>query len=88
VVGEGVTSVEPGDFVILKTGARCARLPGLPPRPPGTASTPQRSQPMTLEDGTPLSAALGIGRFVEKTAGARRQCTKVDPRVSPDVAAC
>jgi S-(hydroxymethyl)mycothiol dehydrogenase len=34
---------------------------------------------MTLEDGTPLSPALGIGAFAEKTLVAAGQCTKVDP---------
>jgi S-(hydroxymethyl)mycothiol dehydrogenase len=34
---------------------------------------------MTLEDGTELSPALGIGSFAEKTLVAAGQCTKVDP---------
>ena len=34
---------------------------------------------MTLADGTPLSPALGIGAFAEKTLVASGQCTKVDP---------
>jgi len=38
---------------------------------------------MTLEDGTPLSPALGIGAFAEKTLVAAGQCTKVDPAGSP-----
>jgi S-(hydroxymethyl)mycothiol dehydrogenase len=33
---------------------------------------------MTLEDGTELSPALGIGAFAEKTLVAAGQCTKVD----------
>jgi S-(hydroxymethyl)mycothiol dehydrogenase len=33
---------------------------------------------MTLEDGTELSAALGIGSFAEKTLVAAGQCTKID----------
>ena len=41
---------------------------------------------MTLVDGTPLSPALGIGAFAEKTLVAAGQCTKVDPRVPPQVA--
>jgi S-(hydroxymethyl)mycothiol dehydrogenase len=39
---------------------------------------------MTLTDGTPLSAALGIGAFAEKTLVAAGQCTKVDPRARPE----
>lgn len=41
---------------------------------------------MTLTDGTPLSPALGIGAFADKTLVAAGQCTKVDPACSPDVA--
>jgi S-(hydroxymethyl)mycothiol dehydrogenase len=41
---------------------------------------------MTLEDGTALSPALGIGAFAEKTLVHAGQCTKVDPSVSPAVA--
>jgi S-(hydroxymethyl)mycothiol dehydrogenase len=38
---------------------------------------------MTLEDGTELSPALGIGAFAEKTLVAAGQCTKVDPGARP-----
>jgi S-(hydroxymethyl)mycothiol dehydrogenase len=34
---------------------------------------------MTLEDGTELSPALGIGSFADKTLVHSGQCTKVDP---------
>jgi S-(hydroxymethyl)mycothiol dehydrogenase len=40
---------------------------------------------MTLADGTPLSPALGIGAFAEKTLVAAGQCTKV-PTVDPAAA--
>ena len=39
---------------------------------------------MTLDDGTPLSPALGIGAFAEKTLVAAGQCTKVDPSARPE----
>jgi S-(hydroxymethyl)mycothiol dehydrogenase len=39
---------------------------------------------MTLEDGTPLSPALGIGAFADKTLVAAGQCTKVDPAARPE----
>jgi S-(hydroxymethyl)mycothiol dehydrogenase len=39
---------------------------------------------MTLQDGTPLSAALGIGAFAEKTLVAAGQCTKVNPKARPE----
>ena len=38
---------------------------------------------MTLEDGTELSPALGIGAFAEKTLVAAGQCTRVDEDVDP-----
>jgi S-(hydroxymethyl)mycothiol dehydrogenase len=41
---------------------------------------------MTLADGTPLSPALGIGAFAEKTLVAAGQCTKVNPAVAPATA--
>ena len=49
-------------------------------------STHNATQPMTLEDGTALSPALGIGAFAEKTLVAAGQCTKVDPEAPPQVA--
>jgi S-(hydroxymethyl)mycothiol dehydrogenase len=41
---------------------------------------------MTLADGTPLSPAIGIGAFAEKTLVAAGQATKVDPRDRPEAA--
>ena len=41
---------------------------------------------MTLADGTPLSPALGIGAFADKTLVAAGQCTKVSPAIKPEVA--
>jgi S-(hydroxymethyl)mycothiol dehydrogenase len=38
---------------------------------------------MTLEDGTELTPALGIGAFADKTLVAAGQCTKVDPSARP-----
>ena len=49
-------------------------------------NTHNAAQKMTLTDGTPLSPALGIGAFAEKTLVHAGQCTKVDPAVSPAVA--
>ena len=49
-------------------------------------ATHNATQKMTLEDGTVLSPALGIGAFVDKTLVAAGQCTKVDPAVPPEVA--
>ncbi|MEV6318197.1 S-(hydroxymethyl)mycothiol dehydrogenase [Streptomyces sp. NPDC051776] len=81
-VGEGVTEVEPGDFVILNWRAVCGQCRACRKGKPWYCfATHNASQPMTLTDGTPLSPALGIGAFAEKTLVAAGQCTKVDPRV-------
>src|SRR5882757_10219024 len=80
VVGEGVTSVEPGDFVILNWRAVCGDCRACRRgRPWYCFATHNATQKMTLADGTPLSPALGIGAFAEKTLVAAGQCTKVDP---------
>ena len=78
-VGDGVTEVEPGDYVILNWRAVCGQCRScLRGRPHICFSTHNASQKMTLADGTELSPALGIGAFVEKTLVAAGQCTKVD----------
>jgi S-(hydroxymethyl)mycothiol dehydrogenase len=86
-VGEGVTNVAPGDYVVLAWRAPC-----------GTCRSCQRGRPwycfesrnaiqrMTLADGTPLTAALGIGAFAEKTLVAAGQAVKVDPAARPEAA--
>ena len=87
VVGEGVTNVAPGDFVILNWRAVCGDCRACRRgRPWYCFNTFNARQPMTLADGTPLSNALGIGAFVEKTLVHAGQCTPVDNRVAPEVA--
>jgi S-(hydroxymethyl)mycothiol dehydrogenase len=86
-VGEGVTGVVPGDFVILNWRAVCGQCRAcLRGRPWYCFNTHNARQKMTLTDGTELSPALGIGAFAEKTLVAAGQCTKVDPAASPAVA--
>ncbi|MEU1665081.1 S-(hydroxymethyl)mycothiol dehydrogenase [Streptomyces sparsogenes] len=86
-VGEGVTEVAPGDFVILNWRAVCGQCRACRRgRPWYCFNTHNAAQPMTLTDGTPLSPALGIGAFAEKTLVAAGQCTKVDPAASPAAA--
>ncbi|MFG2663891.1 S-(hydroxymethyl)mycothiol dehydrogenase [Streptomyces sp. NPDC048387] len=86
-VGPDVTSVAPGDFVILNWRAVCGTCRACRRgRPWYCFATHNATQPMTLEDGTPLSPALGIGAFAEKTLVAAGQCTKVDPAASPAAA--
>ncbi|MGJ9413956.1 S-(hydroxymethyl)mycothiol dehydrogenase [Aeromicrobium sp. CF4.19] len=79
-VGEGVTEVVPGDYVVLNWRAVCGQCRACQRgRPWYCFDTFNAEQPMTLEDGTALSPALGIGAFAEKTLVAAGQCTKVDP---------
>ncbi len=81
-VGPDVTDVVPGDFVILNWRAVCGRCRACSRgRPWYCFSTHNATQKMTLEDGTVLSPALGIGAFVEKTLVAAGQCTKVNPAI-------
>ncbi|MEO3783816.1 S-(hydroxymethyl)mycothiol dehydrogenase [Actinocorallia sp. B10E7] len=86
-VGEGVTEVAAGDFVILNWRAVCGQCRAcLRGRPWYCFNTHNAKQKMTLEDGTELSPALGIGAFADKTLVAAGQCTKVDPAAKPEVA--
>ncbi|WP_405989370.1 S-(hydroxymethyl)mycothiol dehydrogenase [Streptomyces sp. NBC_00986] len=82
-VGEGVTDVAPGDFVILNWRAVCGNCRACRRgRPQYCFNTHNAKQKMTLLDGTELSPALGIGAFAEKTLVAAGQCTKVDRAAS------
>ena len=86
-VGDDVTSVAPGDFVILNWRAVCGQCRACERCEPWYCfATFNAAQKMTLDDGTTLSPALGIGAFAEKTLVAAGQCTKVDPAVPPEVA--
>ncbi len=79
-VGEGVTEVAPGDFVVLNWRAVCGDCRACDRGEPWYCfATHNATQKMTLTDGTELSPALGIGAFAEKTLVAAGQCTKVDP---------
>ncbi|WP_431776392.1 S-(hydroxymethyl)mycothiol dehydrogenase [Streptomyces cucumeris] len=86
-VGEGVTDVAPGDFVILNWRAVCGNCRACRRgRPWYCFNTHNAHQRMTLADGTELSPALGIGAFAEKTLVAAGQCTKVDPAAAATAA--
>src|SRR4051794_5728204 len=86
-VGEGVTEVAPGDFVILNWRAVCGQCRAcLRGRPWYCFNTHNAAQKMTREDGTELSPALGIGAFADKTLVAAGQCTKVDSAAKAEVA--
>ncbi|PLA38196.1 S-(hydroxymethyl)mycothiol dehydrogenase [Corynebacterium coyleae] len=86
-VGSDVTHVEPGDFVVLNWRAVCGECRAC--RKGDTKNcfnTHNASQSMTLDDDTPLTPALGIGSFAEKTLVHEKQCTKVDPEADPAAA--
>src|SRR3984893_12054039 len=86
-VGPDVTGLEAGDFVILNWRAVCGECRACRRgRPWYCFSTHNARQQMTLEDGTVLSPALGIGVFAEKPLVAAGQCTKVTPSARPEVA--
>ncbi len=86
-VGPDVTSVAPGDFVVLNWRAVCGECRACKRgRPWYCFATHNATQKMTLEDGTELSPALGIGAFADKTLVAAGQATKVNPAAKPEAA--
>ena len=86
-VGPNVTSVAPGDFVVLNWRAVCGECRACRRgRPWYCFATHNAAQKMTLANGTVLSPALGIGAFAEKTLVAAGQATKVDARADASAA--
>jgi S-(hydroxymethyl)mycothiol dehydrogenase len=86
-VGEGVTEVAPGDYVVLNWRAVCGQCRACRRGESQYCfDTHNATQKMILTDGTQLSPALGIGAFAEKTLVAAGQCTKVDRRADPAAA--
>ena len=86
-VGPDVSSVAPGDFVVLNWRAVCGECRSCRRGKPWLCfSTHNATQKMTLADGTALTPALGIGAFAEKTLVAAGQATKVDAAASPAAA--
>jgi S-(hydroxymethyl)mycothiol dehydrogenase len=85
-VGDAVTHVEVGDFVVLNWRAVCGQCRACRRgRPWYCFSTFNASKKMTLADGTELSPALGIGAFAEKTLIHEGQATLVDADADPAV---
>jgi S-(hydroxymethyl)mycothiol dehydrogenase len=86
-VGPGVTSVAPGDYVVLAWRAPCGQCRSCRRgRPWYCFDSANAASPMTLADGTPLSPALGIGAFADKTLVAAGQAVQVDPAARPEAA--
>ena len=79
-IGEGVTHVAVGDFVVLNWRAVCGHCRACRRgRPWYCFDSHNAAQKMTLADGTDLSPALGIGALADTTLVHAGQCTKVDP---------
>lgn len=86
-IGANVTNVAVGDFVIIAWRAPCGTCRScLRGRPWYCFASRNATQPMTLEDGTPLSAALGIGAFAELTLVHAGQAVKVNAQARPEAA--
>ncbi|MFA9563405.1 MAG: S-(hydroxymethyl)mycothiol dehydrogenase [Acidimicrobiales bacterium] len=85
-VGDAVTGVAPGDYVVLAWRAPCGTCRACRKGQPHYCfDSGNATQKMTL-DGVELSPALGIGAFAEKTLVAASQCVKVDPAAPPEAA--
>ena len=83
--GDDVSTVSPGDFVVLNWRAVCGQCRACRRgRPWYCFATHNATQKMKLADGTPLTPALGIGAFAEMTLVAAGQCTPVDRRARPE----
>ena len=83
-VGDGVTDVAPGDFVVLNWRAVCGDCRACRRgRPWYCFNTHNATQPMTRTDGTRLSPALGIGAFAEQDPGPRRAVHQGRPEREP-----
>jgi S-(hydroxymethyl)mycothiol dehydrogenase len=84
-IGDDVTTVALGDFVVLNWRAVCGQCRACRRgRPWYCFATHNATQKMTLADGTPLTPALGIGAFAEQSLVAAGQCTPVDRRARPE----
>ena len=87
-VGPDVGWLHPGDLVLVAWRAPCGQcrscLRGRPWYCFGSLNATQR---MTLDDGTPLSAAIGIGGFSDRCLVAAGQCIVLPDGTAADAAA-
>lgn len=85
-VGEGVTNVAEGDFVILAWRAPCGECRFcLAGKPNLCSASLNATQKMTAEsDGAVLNAVLGIGTFCEYTLVHAKQCVPVSDQLPPE----
>jgi S-(hydroxymethyl)mycothiol dehydrogenase len=86
-IGDEVTHVSVGDFVVLNWRAVCGQCRACRRGAPWYCfDTSNASRRMTLADGAELTPALGVGAFAEKTLVHEKQCTIVDSAADPAVA--
>src|SRR6478672_1361850 len=84
-VGEGVTNVAEGDYVILAWRAPCGSCRFcLVGQPHLCAASLNATQKMTTTDGKTLTPILGIGTFCTHTLVHARQCIKIDASLPPE----
>ena len=84
-VGEGVTNVAKGDFVIMAWRAPCGECRFcLVGKPHLCAASLNATQKMTTMDGTVLTPILGIGTFCTHTLVHAKQCVKVSKDLPPE----
>src|ERR1700678_2490399 len=84
-VGDDVTEVSPGDFVILNWRAVCGQCRACKRgRPQLCFDTFNAEKKMSSTAATERHPRLGIGAFVEHTLVAAGQCTKVNPAIKPE----
>lgn len=94
-IGEDVTSVAPGDLVVLAWTAPCGRCAPCGQGEPWLCATPDgaghrlapRQARLHRADGEPIGAYSGIGTFGEHQVVAESAAIRVDPRTPPEIAA-
>ena len=84
-IGEGVTNVKAGDFVILAWRAPCGACRFcLAGQPNLCAASLNAAQKMTTLDGETLTPILGIGTFCTHTLVHSKQCISIDSALPPE----
>lgn len=84
-VGDGVTNVKQGDYVILAWRAPCGLCRFCQVGQPHLcAASLNATQKMTTDDGTVLTPILGIGTFCTHTLVHARQCVPIADGLPPE----
>ena len=84
-VGEGVTNVAEGDYVVMAWRAPCGSCRFCKVGQPHLCSASlNASQKMTTKDGVNLTPILGIGSFCTHTLVHAKQCVPIDKSLPPE----